>query len=53
MLKLLVNQIKTKINQFFEDGEEAKRFFRVEYGPNADIAYHHWQAHRKLLNYPN
>lgn len=44
----IINWLKDKINERFEDRENIQRFFRAEYGRDAEIAYHMWITKREM-----
>lgn len=44
----VLNWLKKKINERFEDRENIMRFFRAEYGRDAETAYNLWITKREL-----
>lgn len=44
----IFNWLKKKINERFEDRENIMRFFRAEYGRDAEIAYNLWITKREM-----
>lgn len=50
IITAILNWLKNKINYRFADHESMERFFRTEYGRDADIAYHQWATTRRILN---
>ena len=48
IIKNIIKWLKVKINARFEDHDNIRRFFRAEYGQDAEIAYYLWQTKREL-----
>lgn len=48
MVEKIISWLKAKINSRFEDSDNVQRFFRAEYGRDAEIAYRHWQDKREF-----
>jgi len=50
MMYSIFSWLKNQIDNLFVDHDNIKRFFRIEYGIDADRAYSHWLINRELLN---
>lgn len=48
LFEKIVSWLKRKLHQRFEDKENIQRFFRAEYGKDAEIAYHMWITRREM-----
>ena len=50
MMYEIFSWFKNQIDSMFIDHDSIKRFFRIEYGMDADLAYRHWLVNREFLN---